>query len=144
MKWDLSTVGVESLGDTYMTNEQIKDGEGFREYLREEARIRHGQLTPFQINKGYWGLMPPVAWLKNIVQQCDAAGTKVFIKNNLKNWIMESAKTLDESKLFFNHKKINDLIAFTELRQECGARETFKFVGRIKVPPLPSINIMSS
>jgi protein gp37 len=36
-----------------------------------------------------WGLMPPIAWIKNIVEMCDTAGTKVFLKDNIWKWLRE-------------------------------------------------------
>jgi len=59
-----------------------------------------------------WGLMPPIAWLKNIVEACNEAGTKVFIKDNLYTWLNELPLG-EEHDLFFEW-------------QECGAREDYK------------------
>lgn len=80
----------------------------------------------------YWGLMPPLAWLRNIVENCDKAGTKVFIKDNLYEWIIKSF-TLNKDLTryipgyFLNIGKYNveglgdTYVAY--LRQECGARD---------------------
>ncbi len=78
-----------------------------------EMAPRYPELTPFQINKGYWGLMPPVAWLKNIIQQCDAAGTKVWLKDNLWKWLMTNAAN---EEIFWKEPMRS------KLRQEFGAR----------------------
>mgnify|MGYP001573059987 CR=1 FL=1 len=77
---------------------------------------KYPALTPWKLSaKGNrWGLMPPVAWLKNIVGQLDAAGTKVFIKDNLYTWLME----IPHEDLFWED--------MSNLRQEFGARESKK------------------
>ncbi len=62
---------------------------GTERHLRDLAP-KYPQLTPFQLSGNQWGLMPPIAWLKSIVEQLDAAGTKVFIKNNLHKWMYEN------------------------------------------------------
>jgi len=61
-------------------------------------------------------LAPPVAWLKNIVSQCDAAGTKVFIKDNLSKWLTDYD--------FETHMADHDLFfeTMSGLRQDCGGR----------------------
>lgn len=98
---------------------------------------RYPKLTPFQIKGAYWGLMPPVDWLKNIVEQCDGSagspqdaagiypersrGTKVFMKNNLRRWIYTM---VNEKCGFYNP------VQPYYIRQECG--------GRVSPSPLSS------
>jgi hypothetical protein len=81
-----------------------------------ELAPQYPALTPFKLSArgNLWGLMPPVAWLKNIVEQCSAAGTKVWLKDNLGNWLDHSG---------FNSWAYKDATS-GNLRQECGARKT--------------------
>lgn len=91
---------------------------GTERQLRE-IEPRYPELTPFQIERGQWGLMPPIAWIKNIVEQCDACGTKVFIKENLYRWIVNETPI---DPIFLQSK--GDIAGFpvATLRQEYGAR----------------------
>ncbi len=73
-------------------------------------------LSPWTLDykEKRWGLMPPDSWLENIVRQCDAVGTKVFIKNNLFTWLNELPLG-EQHDLFFEE--------IGKLRQECGRKQ---------------------
>jgi protein gp37 len=77
---------------------------------------RYPGLKPMKLSEkgSRFGLMPPVEWLKEIVDSCDAAGTKVFLKDNLKP--LFSGKDEPAWMIGWGNKP-------GELRRECGARE---------------------
>lgn len=72
-------------------------------------------LTPWKLSasNNRWGLVPPYDWIKNIVVNCDAAGTKIFLKDNLYTWLME--RPAADRDLYWED--------MANLRQECGGRE---------------------
>jgi hypothetical protein len=88
-----------------------------------ELAPRYPELTPFRLSErgNQWGLMPPIAWLKSIVEQLDACGTKVFLKDNLYKWICKESPYINPCFLNFI-QPIEKLPPFATLRQEYGAR----------------------
>jgi protein gp37 len=92
---------------------------GNKKQIMETARL-YPALTPWKLSASTsrWGLMPPVEWLRNIVEGCDAAGTKVFIKDNLKSWIEYHGMAACQ---WAAREWVQ--CRYPILRQECGARE---------------------
>lgn len=84
-----------------------------------ETWSKYPKLTVHKLSasNNRWGLMPPLEWLKNIIEACDgstesprsATRTKVFLKDNLWTWLQE-----DHDDMFWED--------MSHLRQECGAR----------------------
>jgi len=66
-----------------------------------DASKQYPKHTPMEIKKGRWGLMPPIEWVREIVEAADKAGVKVFLKNHLKPLILKeaAAETIFWSKL---------------------------------------------
>lgn len=54
-----------------------------RNYEIDELAKKYPELTPMPWD-GKWTLQPKIEWVKEIVEACDKAGVKVFLKNNLK------------------------------------------------------------
>jgi protein gp37 len=106
---------------------------GTKKKIFELAKI-YPALTPWPLGgkSNKWGLMPPVSWLKNIVEQCDAAGTRVFLKDNLFSWLTDydfSPHGDYDHDLFFE--------TMSGLRQSCGPRQALAEGARpVEVPDL--------
>ena len=64
-------------------------------WLDEEGRVetpkRYPDLTPLPLGRGKWTLQPKIEWVEEIIRVCDKAGIPVFIKNNLKPVMRNSA-----------------------------------------------------
>jgi protein gp37 len=85
---------------------------GTKKQIMELAKV-YPALWPMKLSAGgnRWGLLPPLDWLKNIVEACNQTGTKVFLKDNIYKVCME--RPAEDHDLYWE-----DL---ANLRQECGA-----------------------